>query len=104
MAAHFFLKEYGHTAVGFYQIATLEDFQLTPNPFNDELEIKISVNEPSELSLKIIDLDGKLIMEKNISVSRIYSTKLNLNHLPSAVYFLSLESENGKIVKRILKK
>ncbi len=100
----FVSEQYGHTAVGFYNIAALEDFRLTPNPFEGNLEISITVQEPTDLTLKVHDLDGKMILEQNISISNTYQKTLELDHLPAAVYFLSLESNNGKVVERIVKK
>ena len=78
--------------------------QLIPNPFDNEMVITIQVREPSQFSLKLLDLDGKKIIEENISVSAFLNQTLNLENLPSGVYFLSLESENGKAVERIVKK
>ncbi len=100
-----FISElYGHTLVGINEISSLQAFYVSPNPFENELEISISVNEPSVFTLKLLDLEGKKLLEENFSVSTSFSKIFNLEKLPTAVYFLSLETEKGKVVKRIVKK
>ena len=96
--------QYGHTLVGIYNIPSLQAFQISPNPFDNEFEVAMEVNEKTELTLKLIDLDGKKILEEKITVSDSFKKVINLEDLPSAVYFLSLETENGKAVERIVKK
>jgi glucose/arabinose dehydrogenase len=100
----FLSEQYGHTLVGIKDIPSLQDFRINPNPFDNELEIVISVNEPTAFSLKLLDLEGKKIMEDSFTVSSYLSKVLNLEKLPAAVYFLSLESESGNVVKRVIKK
>ena len=51
-----------------------------------------------------MDLDGKIILNEAYDIQASFTKVLNLENLPSAVYFLSLESESGKVVERIVKK
>ena len=97
-------EEYNHTVVSIHNIASLESFYVNPNPFEDELEISIEVNEPTNFSLKLMDLDGKVILNEAYEIQAVFNKVLNLENLPAAVYFLSLESESGKVVERIVKK
>lgn len=97
-------ETYPHSVVGVHNIPALQEFRVSPNPFENTLDVAISVSEPGTYSLKLIDLDGKVIVEEQISVSATFRKTLNLEKLPVAVYFLSLESEKGKVVERVIKK
>lgn len=97
-------ESYDHAVVGINNIPQLQAFSVNPNPFENELEIAITVMEPVKFSMKVMDLDGKKILEEKIAVSATFRKVLNLEKLPAAVYFLILESENGRVVKRIVKK
>jgi hypothetical protein len=66
-----------------------------PNPFNDELTI--DVNEPSQITItnalgqviKTVDVKGKTIIETN--------------DLPKALYILSIKTQNGSRVIKLVK-
>ncbi len=100
----FVSEDLEHSLVGIKDIPTLESFKISPNPFDNELKVTIEVSEPTALTLKLLDLDGKKILEESYSISASFNKVLNLEKLPAAVYFLSLESENGKVIERIVKK
>ncbi len=66
-----------------------------PNPTHDL--IHISTNEKIK-SGKLYDVSGKLI---NFNLS---DKSFNISHLPSGNYFLHVETETQKVVKKIMKK
>jgi hypothetical protein len=73
-------------------------FHVYPNPSNGTITIK-NLSQENCNSLRIIDAQGKLCVEKNILNQGEVSVSFNLN---SGVYFLQLISENGLVVQKII--
>lgn len=67
---------------------------LSPNPFRNEIEITVE----QDGALAIFNAVGQLIEQLKIAKNTIYS--LNTNHWESGVYFIKMDSEVVKIVKR----
>jgi len=84
-------------------IPALNEIMITPNPFDKDIFIEISVNEAIELELEILNLNGKLILSKNISIQDKFSEGLNLEHLSNGIYYLNLKSKEGSVAKKIVK-
>lgn len=73
------------------------DFIVYPNPVIDVVHVTHQVNK---LEYKIFGIDGKWIQS-----GKIESDEINLTQLPSGMYLLQLQAENGiKTVKKIIKK
>jgi cyanophycinase-like exopeptidase len=70
------------------------EFQIYPIPFKNEIFI-----EKFEGNIKIIDLNGKIILEKHLSKQG----NINTRNLQSGVYAISLESNGKVIVRKIIK-
>lgn len=72
-----------------------------PNPFNNSFTI--SVNKSSKVIgryLRLYDVTGKLIISQIIQSQ---STSLNTSRLPSGIYILKVETENGDFVYKLIK-
>jgi photosystem II stability/assembly factor-like uncharacterized protein len=72
-------------------------FSLYPNPVVSELRIDLPSNA-DQMQWKIMDLNGKIIKQGNTG-ERVIS----VDALPSGVYFLSLENERGRKVRKWVK-
>ncbi|MES2799569.1 MAG: DUF4465 domain-containing protein [Bacteroidota bacterium] len=84
--------------VSYHQMMGVNEIELNvevyPNPAIDF----VSVNgEQGNLSLK--DVNGKVIL----SEAHMQFTKFDLSKLPQGIYFLTLENERGKAVRKIVK-
>lgn len=84
-------------------IPSLNEVTITPNPFKKDIFIEILVNEAIDLELEILDLNGKLILSKKISIQDKFTEGINLEHLSHGVYYLNLKSEEGSVAKKIIK-
>jgi len=62
----------------------LSNFNLYPNPVINELFVQFDTTEKWNLSLRSVD--GKVVLEEDEMTK-----KLNLEHLPSGVYFLEIQ-------------
>ena len=74
-----------------------------PNP-SSGLVLVTLFSEEADVTLSIIDVTGKLILEKNLLNTRgLMQESLDLNHLAQGVYYLRLQGEeHSKAVKLIL--
>lgn len=87
------------TPVGIDPVLTnQQSLTLYPNPVSDFLSI--SFNKPAGL-VKILDLTGRTVYENSdISGSNI---RIDCTNFPSGIYFVSLQSETGKITRKFIK-
>lgn len=72
-----------------------------PNPTSSFLILDTTNFTGTNLSFKIVDTLGKLIKSNNITTSK---TKIEMMHLESAIYFLTIFNANNKIKTFKIKK
>jgi len=82
----------GETGIEELQLANC-DLQVYPNPTNDILYFSL------ETAYEITDLQGRTLQKSDKAVKSV-----NINRLPAGVYFVTLTTETGRIVKKITKK
>jgi hypothetical protein len=66
-----------------------------PNPTNEIINIRFEVVNDAEISVFILDDQGKLIKTDKIEAS-VYEKQINVQDLPSGIYYLQLIK--GKLV------
>ena len=76
------------------------DFEIFPNPFSNEIQINNKLNH-QDLIFKLIDINGKTLIEKNINNDKV---TLDLN-ISSGLYNVLIVDNNGKILmtKKVIK-
>jgi hypothetical protein len=75
--------------------------KIYPNPvINDEVSISIPTVS-SNTTMSLFGLDGRLFLKENIKNN---TTTINMSKIPSGVYLLKVESEEGFQVSKIIKK
>jgi hypothetical protein len=90
-----------YTSVDQYFVEPLIAF--FPNPANELVTIRVINSQLSNLSLKITDAYGRIIIEKSEGRKKDYIEKVNLQHIDSGIYFLEVEVNNRKYVRKLLK-
>lgn len=70
-----------------------------PNPAKDQLTIK--TGNANINSIQLIDLTGKVI--QTVQVKGNQENDIDINNIKPGMYFVSIHSENGKIVKKFIK-
>ncbi|WP_034040555.1 M14 family zinc carboxypeptidase [Wocania ichthyoenteri] len=84
----------------------LNNVLISPNPFNNNLSIKLPLSyNNSEFKIKIFDLNGRLVFNKRYSSINGTINVSNLNKLDQAPYLLKIISnETGlNIIRRLIK-
>jgi hypothetical protein len=71
-----------------------------PNPVSDELTLKLNGNFAGKTYLTLHNCLGEIISKETFSGSEY---RLDMKSIPNGVYFITLPSKQGKVVKKIVK-
>jgi hypothetical protein len=83
------------------QMVSLEVF---PNPVQEQLNLRINLEQSSNLQLQIFDMSGKLIQSNQLSLlNGENSTSVDVSNLPQGIYSIFLSNGKDGITERILK-
>jgi len=82
-------------------------YQNKPNPVKDNASIKLQLNSPGYVSLKLYDILGKpisILADQNMNEG-LHSIPVNTENIPSGVYFYVLKKGNtSQTMKMIISK
>lgn len=83
------------------EVITLEkSIQVYPNPTNGLMTIKSEASTYEKYSLKLETLQGKELFTKSVEFINYYN--LDLTTIPSGIYFLILQNDRNRIVKKVI--
>lgn len=83
-------------------IASLNLFDVMPNPTSDILNVNIELNRVSDVRLELYSAAGQVIMTQGNPNVSAQQYQFNLSDLPVGVYFLRLSAGESNVVKRII--
>ncbi|TXE16399.1 T9SS type A sorting domain-containing protein [Psychroserpens burtonensis] len=75
-------------------------FDMFPNPAKDKVTIRLNANHFGNVTVHIIDLQGKRILEQYISEGN--NLELDITDLQSGLYFVKLNTNNKSRVKKLI--
>lgn len=78
-------------------------FMVYPNPATHQLHINTSENASPIVKLQIFDVLGKLVKEEAIMDEQSLESLMDISSLSSGVYWLKIETLEGKLTKKFLK-
>lgn len=80
-------------------------FGIYPNPTVDKITLQVYLHNNERLTLKVYDMRGRVIMNKETTILQKGANYMNLDlqGLPKGTYNISLESKNKAITKTIVK-
>ena len=75
-----------------------------PNPFNPSTNIKFTLKESGNASLRVYNTLGQLIMTINegYKPAGTYNVNINMDNFASGIYFYSLQEGNNLLTKKML--
>ncbi|HEY4651858.1 MAG TPA: T9SS type A sorting domain-containing protein, partial [Pontibacter sp.] len=78
-------------------------FVLHPNPTRDKLYLEVELPQRTDVSLRLVDVRGSVILEKNYS-GRVgpFSETLHLDHIARGLYILQFTIKQGTYSRRIV--
>jgi hypothetical protein len=86
--------------VGIEEVEFIE-VKISPNPFHDYLQIRTELDD-KEYSIVILSAQGELV--RHIDPSALIDEKIFLGDLMAGIYFVVLKTENGVIVRKLVKR
>jgi hypothetical protein len=104
------LTEYGYTSVIDWtgieeQQNTISEVLSYPNPMQDNLTLKITSAEEIEATIFILDMSGRVVLEKTIYlVNSENIEKLDVSMLTSGFYNCQIVGKNINIAQKLIKK
>lgn len=93
---------FGSTATLSNKQEEFESFTIYPNPSEDNFTVQLTSQE-SKIDIKVNDISGREIFNKNFENDGIFNQTLNLGHLQNGIYVISVTDGNKKSVRRIIK-
>lgn len=78
------------------------EYNVQPNPTAGEFYLRLKLHEQAPASLKIFDVNGELVEQKDVSGQDIYREKFDLSHVSRGVYFLRMETQEDFQIVRFL--
>ncbi len=77
----------------------LSEINVYPNPTENQLNINFSKGIIKDISIN--DINGRTVKNMMVDNSQIV---LDINDLNSGIYFLNINTDNGNLIKKIIKK
>lgn len=91
-----------------YAVSTKETNELEtvisvfPNPVEDQLNIQLDLEEPTDISFNITDLNGKSVMNWSASAVTTNLYTKDVSHLASGFYFIQVSTNKKTITKKVI--
>ena len=81
------------------------DVAIFPNPTCTNLNVLYNLPKEDEISIALYDLQGKLILEKNMGnkISGEHQETLDLQDLPQGTYVCRITGKQNSITKQVIK-
>lgn len=80
-----------------------KNVKIYPNPTNDILNIELNLDNPAEVQFQLFDAVGQLILNQKTANYNNQKTTLNLNDLPSGIYFLQIRMNGNLMTKKVIR-
>ncbi len=93
-------------ATAISEIASIgQELNVYPNPTSDMLNISFNQKGNSEVTLRVYDAIGKLIVEQNMPnlISGENNFTINMGNVETGAYVISLSSDNSTVTKTFIK-
>jgi PKD repeat protein len=78
-------------------------FIVYPNPASNTLNISIEQNMRENITVRLFDMQGKMILEQNEEAKGYFQTQVGLSNLASGVYQLQIQTEGSILNYKIIK-
>jgi len=79
-----------------------DSFSVYPNPNKGDFTIKLNSSESSKINVEVYDIRGRVIYKNIYKESGDFSEKINLNHINSGMYILTVSDGLRKSTKKII--
>ncbi|MFA9390814.1 MAG: fibronectin type III domain-containing protein [Prolixibacteraceae bacterium] len=80
-----------------------EQFRIYPNPFTNVVNLEMDAEAPKLERVEVLDVSGRIILRISSNQLASKSLALDLSAFPSELYFLSIQTNEGMVYKKIMK-
>lgn len=85
------------------KIKKASSFSVYPNPAANELNLIIANQNDKAVTYILTDVTGKIVLKNSLDISEpLFKSSLNISHLNSGCYFITLNGEHISETKKIL--
>ena len=75
---------------------------LYPNPTNGNLIISGTLSQPQLVDISVVNLLGEMVTKNQFQAGRNWQTTIDLNAEAAGIYLVTIRTDKGNIVKRVL--
>jgi len=89
---------------GLNDLEFISNVSLFPNPATNEVSLQFTLSEISDITIKVIDLNGKVMETQNINnaISGSNTTTLNVSNYANGIYSVVLQSNDTLTTKKLV--
>ncbi len=80
----------------------IQQIRIYPNPVKDQLIIGINADPYDQMSITLFSVYGEIVFSDKIQYSR-HEVPIDINVLPAGVYFVCVEIDGNKMVRKVVK-
>lgn len=74
-----------------------------PNPANNNITVELTSNKNSKVSVKIMDINGRVYLSENLSVnSGLNKSVIDINSLSAGIYFVAIDNDENVTNKKLV--
>lgn len=77
-------------------------FEVFPNPASDMINVNLNLEEPSNATIVMSSLEGKILEVKELTNVSTRKMEMNISHLPSGTYILKAYTERGSTTHKVI--
>ena len=90
------------TSTNTNELLDLNEFTVFPLPFKEELNYALSFSIPTDVTVRLLNQNGKVVNEKQFGRTTMISDQFYTKDLSSGVYLLKIETEKGSAIRKII--
>jgi len=84
--------------------ATDETIDVYPNPFNNRINVKISIKKAETVTLRLFDIFGKTIsVMQSVLAEGLNNIELQTGDIPNGMYILEIDTDKEVYKRKLLK-
>jgi hypothetical protein len=91
------------TISSIFDATGIEHCSVAPNPFENSLTLKLRSSQSYSLNIRLTDRKGAEIFSDRASAS-VFEKTFDMAQLPAGTYFLSIKTEKGEWVEKLVRK
>ena len=82
--------------------AGINNFKIYPNPTNGVISLDIEMAKISDLTLELVDLNGRTIFTESHQKVNVFNKSFDLSSISKGVYVLQATTSQGRTFKRVI--